>query len=59
MTMWVKKNKGWSTIWTHPYLSRAIVDTNGFGINARISYDGHFFDTLAEAKDFAEQTIKK
>lgn len=57
MANWTKKSKGWSTIWTHPKLVRAIVDTNGYGINSRISYNGLIFETVKAAKRHAESEI--
>ena len=55
---WVKKKRGWSTIWTHPKLDHAIVDTNGYGLFARISYKNHLFDSVKEAKKFALQELE-
>lgn len=54
---WTRKRKGWSIIWTHPELERAIVDGRGYGHNPGIRFDGKNFATLREAKTFALERI--
>lgn len=55
---WKRKRNGWSDIWTHPKLARTVVDTRGFGMNPRISYNGLNFNTVDEAKKFALKEIE-
>jgi hypothetical protein len=50
---WSCKRKGFSHIWTHPKLSKAVVDNRGFGINPRVYYMGKLFKNVEEAKLFA------
>ncbi len=52
---WERKAKGSGVIWKHPLLASAIVDTLGLGSNARISYKGERFDTVVQAKLYAEE----
>lgn len=56
---WERKPKGSGIIWKHPLLVHAIVDTRGFGSNARISYKSERFDTVVQAKLFAEEEYKR
>lgn len=59
MSDWVKKKRGWSTIWTHPNSEYAIVDTNGFGLNPRISFKGQEFSSVKAAKKYADAIIEE
>jgi len=56
---WERKPKGSGAIWKHPLLAHAIVDTRGFGSNARISYKNERFDTVVQAKLYAEEEYER
>lgn len=52
--LWTKKRKGCADIHIHKALTHAVVDTNGFGVNAGISFEGHYFQSVGAAKAWAE-----
>lgn len=54
---WHRKQKGSGVVWTLPGLLRAVVDTRGFGSNSRISYGDMRFNTVKEAKEYAEKEL--
>lgn len=56
---WVVKKRGWSKIYTSLQVEGAIVDTQGYGTNPRISRNGVYYKSVEEAKAVAEQEVNK
>jgi hypothetical protein len=56
---WVLKKRGWSKIYTSSAVDGAIVDTQGYGTNPRISRNGVYYSSVEEAKSAAEYEVNK
>lgn len=56
--IWKKKRKGSAIVYTAPNINRAIVDRRGFGSPPYITFNGISFDTVDQAKSYAENEYK-